>query len=308
MAGLFSRRETAALILLACVSGVARAAGEPRPIGSVTDCRGRKVVIGKAQRIVCIGGTITETLYDLGASARIVAVDVTSNWPEQALREKKSVGYMRTLSSEGVLSVAPDLILAMNDAGPLAALDQLMASSVPIVFVDATPSAAAVLGRTRFLADLVGTKREGDALCARIDASFRTLTAWRTAHPLRRRVLFVMRVTAGRIMAAGSGTAADAVIALAGAVNAGGAMHGYQTLDQESLVALRPDVIVTMTEGGEAIRNALLADPGFRLTPAGRGAGAILAMEGERLLGFGPRTPDAALELAHRVAGVAASG
>ena len=220
-----TRRDTAALLLLALPGAGPR---------MVTDARGRKVAIGPAKRIVSVGGTITETLYDLGASARIVAVDTTSNWPERALHEKKSVGYMRMLSSEGIVSVAPDLILAMNDAGPPAALDQLQASRVPLVYVDATPSPAAILGRTRFLADLVDMRSAGEALCATIDAGFRTLAAWRAAHPVGRRVLFVMRVTGGRIMAAGR-------------------------------------------------------------------TNAILAMEGERLLGFGPRTPDAALELAHRL-------
>jgi iron complex transport system substrate-binding protein len=292
-----SRRETTALLMLACLPGVVRAA-TPR---TVTDARGRKIAVGPARRLVSIGGTITETLYGLGASARIVAVDTTSTWPERALREKKSVGYMRMLSSEGVLSMAPDLILAMNDAGPAPALDQLQASRVPIVFVDATPSPAAILARTRFLADLVDARAAGNALCATIDAGFRALADWRAHHPGGRRVLFVMRVTGGRIMAAGRGTAADAVIALAGATNVAAALHGYQTLDQESLLALRPDVVVTMTEGGDAVRGALIADAGFRASPAGR-AGAILAMEGERLLGFGPRTPDAALDLAHRLA------
>jgi iron complex transport system substrate-binding protein len=291
-----TRRETAAMLALAWVPGVALAA----PGRTVTDARGRKVAVGAGRRIVSIGGTITETLYDLGASARIVAIDTTSNWPERAAHEKKSVGYMRMLSSEGVLSTAPDLILAMNDTGPPAALDQLQASRVPIVFVDATPSPAAILGRTRFLADLIDARSAGDALCATIDAGFRTLAAWRAAHPVKRRVLFVMRVTGGRIMGAGSGTAADAVIALAGGTNVAAAMHGYQTLDQESLLALRPDVVVTMSEGADAVRTALTADAGFRASPAGR-ANAILAMEGERLLGFGPRTPDTALELARRL-------
>ncbi|WP_051535782.1 ABC transporter substrate-binding protein [Asaia platycodi] len=79
--------------------------------------------------------TITETLYALGASDRIVGIDITSTYPVSALREKKSVGYMRQLSSEGILSLKPDLILAMNDSGPANAIDQVMESSTPIVML-----------------------------------------------------------------------------------------------------------------------------------------------------------------------------
>lgn len=48
------------------------------------------------------------------------------------------------------------------------------------------------------------------------------------------------------------------------------------------------------------MRDALLADEAVMLTPAGQHK-AIVDMEGEKLLGFGPRTAEAALELAQQV-------
>src|SRR5882757_5512675 len=72
---------------------------------TITDAGGRQVRVADASRILCVGGDITEIVYALGAGSRIVAVDTTSQFPEAALKEKKSVGYMRALSSEGVLSV-----------------------------------------------------------------------------------------------------------------------------------------------------------------------------------------------------------
>lgn len=286
-------------------AGILSAGGALRALaaddGVVTDCRGRRVSAGKGDRIVSVGGAVTETLYALGAADRIAGVDSTSTWPPEALRDKPSVGYMRALSSEGVLALRPDLVLAMNNAGPPMALEQLMASPVPVIFVDATPSVEAIEGRTRFLADLMRAGAAGDRLCADLSRRFDTLTAWRAAHPLARRVLFVMRMTNNRPMVAGTGTAADAVIRLTGAVNAGAAMQGYKIVDQENLISLKPDVILTMAQGNDEIRKTLLADPGFRLTPAGRSQ-AIVSMEGERLLGLGLRTPDAALELAQKLA------
>ena len=264
---------------------------------TVTDCRGRRVALHGANRIASIGGTITETLYALGRSDAILAVDQTSTWPEQAQKEKKGLGYMRAISSEGVLSLRPDLVLAMNDAGPPAAMDQLVASGVPVVFVDATPSPEAIEKRTRFLASIVGAPAQGEQLCNQIADQFRQLVAWRASHTWMPRVLFVMRMTNNRPMAAGQGTAADAMIRLAGGVNAGAGMQGYKIVDQENLIALQPDVILLMDQTAPSIRSNLQADAGFRLTPAGRN-NAFIAMEGERLLGFGPRTPQAALDLA----------
>lgn len=304
---LLSRRSLGGMLALGMASvciprvGLAQQATQPVDGRSVTDCRGRRVVLHGATRIASIGGPITETLYALDCSDAILAVDQTSTWPEQARKEKKDLGYMRAISSEGVLSLRPDLVLAMNDAGPPAAMDQLMASGVPVVFVDATPSAEAIEGRTRFLADIVGARAKGEALCSTITEQFRQLEAWRSAHTGRPRVLFVMRMTNNRPMAAGKGTAADAMIRLAGGVNAGAGMQGYKIVDQENLLALRPDIILLMDQTAPAIRTALQADAGFQLTPAGR-YNAFVSMEGERLLGFGPRTPQAALDLARMMA------
>ena len=268
---------------------------------SITDCRGRRVTLHGTARIASIGGPITETLYALGRSNAILAVDQTSTWPEEAQKEKKALGYMRAISSEGVLSLQPDLVLAMNDAGPPTAMDQLIASGVPVVFVDATPSPEAIEGRTRFLADIMGAQAQGEQLCITIAKQFRQLAAWRASHTWMPRMLFVMRMTNNRPMAAGKGTAADAMIRLAGGINAGGDMQGYKIVDQENLVALQPDVVLLMDQTAAPIRSILQADPGFKLTPAGRNQ-AFVAMEGERLLGFGPRTPQAALDLARMLA------
>lgn len=223
---LLSRRSVGGMLAFGAASasvprvGLAQEATKTGADLIVTDCRGRRVTLRGATRIASIGGPITETLYALGRSNEILAVDQTSTWPEQARKEKKDLGYMRAISSEGVLSLRPDLVLAMNDAGPPAAMDQLMASGVPVVFVDATPSAEAIEGRTRFLADIVGARAKGEALCSTITEQFRQLEAWRSAHTGRPRVLFVMRMTNNRPMAAGKGTAADAMIRLAGGVNA----------------------------------------------------------------------------------------
>ncbi|GAB6854001.1 heme/hemin ABC transporter substrate-binding protein [Asaia astilbis] len=299
---LFGRRQFGLSALATGMSGAAsRAAraGEKRDV-QVEDCRGRRVTLGSMNRIVSIGGTITETLYALGASDRIVGVDITSTYPVAALREKKSVGYMRQLSSEGVLSLKPDLVLAMNDSGPANAIDQIMESSTPIVMVDATPSLDAVRKRILTLARIIGAGEAGASMVVRLDNQLRTLKAWKELHPQKPRVLFVMRVVNGRPMAAGTGTAADAIISLAGATNAGSDMQGYKALEREALIVLKPDVILMMSQGGQTMRDALLADDAVMLTPAGQRK-AIIDMEGEKLLGFGPRTAEAALELAQQI-------
>ena len=73
---------------------------------------GAEATNAAAPRILSLGGDVTEILHDLGQSDKVVAVDTTSQFPASALKEKNSVGYLRALSAEGVLSVNPTLILA----------------------------------------------------------------------------------------------------------------------------------------------------------------------------------------------------
>ncbi len=68
----------------------------------VKDASGRAVAAGNIDRIVSIGGDVTEILYALGMDKRIVGIDTTSTYPLRATAEKASVGYMRQLSAEGV--------------------------------------------------------------------------------------------------------------------------------------------------------------------------------------------------------------
>jgi iron complex transport system substrate-binding protein len=253
-----------------------------------------------AGRVVCIGGAITEILYALGVQGQIVAVDTTSQYPPVALKEKRSIGYMRAVSAEGVLSMRPTLILAMRDAGPPQALDQLRASGIRFVSIDNTLTPEAVTSRVRQLATLFKAEAAGARLNRQIDAGFRELASFRRAHPARKRVLFVLSLQNERPMVAGKGTEADAIITLAGGINAAGALDGYKPVSDEALAALAPDAVLAMDHAGPGIDASALDAPGFRLTPAGRRR-ALIKMDGSYLLGLGPRTPNAALDLARRL-------
>ncbi|MBC8653116.1 ABC transporter substrate-binding protein, partial [Providencia vermicola] len=69
------------------------------------------------ERIVTLGGDVTEIVYALGAEQQLVARDSTSLHPEQATK-LPDVGYMRMLNAEGVLSMRPTLVLASELAKP----------------------------------------------------------------------------------------------------------------------------------------------------------------------------------------------
>jgi iron complex transport system substrate-binding protein len=293
-AGRFVRR--AASLALPLVLAAALLAG-PAAADTLLDARGTPVGTPDTARIVSIGGAVTEILYDLGLEDRIVAVDTTSTAPPRALAEKPNVGYMRALAAEGVLSTGPTLIVATEGAGPPEVMEVLGASSVPLVLVDDATTPEAVTGRIRFLAAALGAEERGEALAGTVEKGFADLAKVRAGIRTPARVLFVISLRDGVPMAAGTGTAADSIIGLAGGVNVAAGFEGYKPMSEEAVLAAAPDVVLMMTSGAHAAGGDVLASPAFRGTPAAAN-GRLVTMDGQSLLGFGPRTPEVARALA----------
>ena len=114
----------------------------------------------------------------------------------------------------------------------------------------------------------------------------------------RRKVLFILSAEGGKIMAGGAGTSAAGIIEMAGGLNAAAGFDGYKPITDEAVLASAPDVILMMDRGGDhAAANAdLFALPTLASSPAAQDD-AVIRMDGLYLLGFGPRAPQAALEL-----------
>lgn len=255
----------------------------------------------EAKRIVAVGGTITEILYALGAGDRVIARDSTSTYPDE-VTAKPDVGYMRALSSEGVLAQKPDLILSEDGAGPPDVIGILQASEVPMVTVDTPPEANAIPKKIEGVGAAVGLEDKAKVLADKVDAELATLSKDVAAvGDKKKRVLFVLSMTGGRIMAAGKDTEAAAIIELAGGINAAPEITGYKPLTDEAVIAAAPDVILTMQRGSHAAEpDEVFALPAFQSTPAAA-AKALISMDGLYLIGFGPRTPAAGRELASKL-------
>ena len=254
-----------------------------------------------AQRIVSIGGTVTEIIHALGEGKRVIAVDSTSTYPQSAA-DKPDVGYIRQLSAEGVLSQKPDLIIAEAGAGPADAIAILKASGVAMVSIPTPPEAEAIAGKIRAVGAAVGTPDAAEKLATDVDAGLSALKQKIAAISApKKRVLFALSLSNGRVMAAGTNTSADAIIRLAGGVNAAGDVTGYKPLSDEAVIAAAPDVVLVMDNPQlHLTAEEAFALPALQTSPAAK-TGAFIAMDGLYLLGLGPRTPAAALDLAARL-------
>lgn len=254
---------------------------------------------GQPERVVSLGGAVTEIVYALGEQDRIVAVDTTSIYPEQAT-ELPNVGYVRQLAAEGVLALDPDLILAIDGAGPASAVEVLKAGAVPFVDVPEAFSAEGVLQKVTVVGDALGVPDKAEALKAEIAADFKATAEAVSRAEEKPGVLFLLSAGSGRVLAAGSNSAADAAITLAGARNVFADFEGYKPVNAEALVAAAPDYILAMKRPGIEPLDDARALSGIELTPAGKN-NRFIAVDGQALLGFGPRTAATIRDLARQI-------
>lgn len=249
-------------------------------------------------RVISIGGAITEIIFALDEQDRLVARDSTSTFPDMA-EALPDVGYMRALSPEGVLSLKPDLIIAKEGSGPPEAVQVLKQASVNYVEVPDRFDPKGVDEAIRIVADALGVRAKGNALRAEVAQQFSDVKELVGKVEEAESVLFILSMQSGRIMAAGTNTAADGIIDLAGATNAIQEFEGYKPLNEEAIITANPDVVLMMDRGGDhgAASEDLFAHPAIQATNAGKSK-KLIRMNGLYLLGFGPRTAAAAHDLA----------
>jgi len=271
----------------------------------VTMMAGHMVMAQTPSRIVTVGGSVTEIVYALDQQDRLIARDTTSSYPDQ-VTELPDIGYARALSPEGVLSVAPDLIIAIEGAGPPETIDVLKSAQVGYVSVPEIYSADGIVTKIRIVGAALDQGPAAEALAQQVadDLSAAQAAAVQAVGGHPKKVLFILSTQGGRIMAGGRNSAADGIIRMAGGINAITAFDGYKPMADEAVTVAAPDVILMMDRGGDhgAATKELLMMPALIPTPAAQN-GKVVRMNGLHLLGFGPRTASAITELSQALYG-----
>src|SRR5262249_21210932 len=108
----------------------------------------------------------------------------------------------------------------------------------------------------------------GNALLAAFVSSSRHWTACaQIRKPLK--VAFVLSLAGNRPMIAGRATAADGIIGLAGAANAFGDFDGYKLVNDEAIIAAKPEAVLVMQRGEHGLSaDTVFAQPALAMTPA----------------------------------------
>lgn len=249
--------------------------------------------VSAAERIVSIGGDVTQIIYALNAQQQLVARDSTSLHPA-VVQKLPDVGYMRQLNAEGILALKPTLVIASELAKPTLALQQVERNGVKVITITGQPGIAAIGEKIHTVAAALHREENGQALQEKVKKQLSSIST----QPLPVKVLFILAHQGMGTMGAGSGTAADAAIHAAGLQNAMAGIARYQPLSQEGVIASAPQLIVATTDGIRTLGGSenLWKLPGIALTPAGK-AQQLLIVDDMALTGFGIDTPAAIRKL-----------
>lgn len=214
-----------------------------------------------AARVVSTDAAATEILRLLGEGDRLVAVDSASELP--AGRELPRLGYHRALSAEGLIALAPDLVIGSEHMGPPHVIETLARAEVPVLRLPSPHDLSQLESNIAAIARATGSDRAAavlDSIALRREQLRKRALSGLTA-------AFILRGEGGKLRLAGAGTAGDGFIALLGAGNVAG-HDNYRSISPEGLLALSPDLLLVADTEGADVNDLLMRHPVLRFSAA----------------------------------------
>lgn len=248
---------------------------------------------GQPSRIVSLSGALSEAVDALGLGDRLVAVDVTSEYPAY-IKKLPRVSQDRTIPLEGLLAFRPELVLApTGDLAPDVER-RLKQLGIKVVTFQQEYSANGTLRLIREVATALNIAEKGNTLARKLKQDLENALQERKVSQKKTKVLFIYAQGVGLMSVAGKGSSVDAIIELAGGRNAIQEFSDFKPYSTEALVKANPDAILLFDFGLNSLGGtaAVLRMPGVSLTTAGKSK-RIIEMDGPLLINFCTRLPQA---------------
>lgn len=275
---------------------------EAGPISTFVGADGVETVVEDISRIVSLNGDITEVLYELGLGDNVVAVDVTTTFPPDAVAKIErgdTVGFGQMLTPEAVLRFQPTLVIGDQQVGPAEVLQQLRDARVPVVIIPTETTLDGVTTKITNLGEIVGMPADAADLAERVNEEIDAALALAAEAETSPNVAYIYARGPETIFLFGAGMPTQAMIEGANGVDVAATtgVFGPAPLTPEALIAAAPDVIVLPEAGLGALGGveALLEIPGISDTPAGQN-GNFLAYDEAYFFNLGPRVGQALTE------------
>ncbi len=252
-------------------------------------------------RIVCASKQLTELIFALGQGDKIVGVDVSSTYPEEA-KKITTVGYHRMLNAEGIISLKPTAFMynggADNSVGPDNLLPQLQKVGVTVVEFKSAENIEDTKSLIKDLGKYFNVPSKADSICRRIDSTMKLAEEKRKQYTDTPKVMIVHFGRAGnKYFPFGTWGSPGYMLQAAGGVNVLDTTKKFRELSAEILAQTQPDVIIATDFGYDRLgADNFKALPGIALTPAAKN-NRIYRFEEHDLFYLGPRTGENIIKL-----------
>jgi len=245
------------------------------------------------KRIITLSAALTETADALGFGKNIVAVDVTSMYPAFVNKLPK-VSNNRSVSAEGLIAFAPDLVLAPEGSVSKEIQYQLKSAGIRFVGIKQEYSVAGALAFIRTVAAALQSASKGEILAKQTEIKIKQSLATIKTGGKVPKVLFIYARGTGTMLVAGKKTSMDAIITLSGGKNAVQEFNEFKPYTTEALIKADPDVILMFEFGYNSLGgiNSILKMPGVGQTKAGKNK-KIVQLDADLLVNFSVRLDQA---------------
>ena len=217
---------------------------------TVIDQLGRKVRLADhPTRIVALAPSITEILFALKLSDRLVGATQFSDYPAPA-RSLPKVGSYVHLNVEKIVALNPDLCIAVKDGNPITAISKLEGMGIPVYAVDPR-NLKAVMETMEELGRLLDVIERSTAIVRHMRTRIDHIEQCIAGASHRPTVFFQIGVSP--IVSVGTTTFLHELIVMAGGINLSQGKTPYPRFSKEEVIVLRPEVIIITSMARHAV-------------------------------------------------------
>ncbi len=291
-----------AALLLGCAPALAATAPTPTPAAlTLTDGLGRTVQLAHpAQRIVSLAPSNTEILFAIGAGTQVVGRDELSDYPAQVKSLPSVGGSMGQYSTEAIVALKPDLVLAAEINTP-ELVKSLETLGLTVYYLKNPDSLDQMYQNLQIVAQLTGHEADADTLTASLKSRVAAVDARLAAVSDKPVVFYEIDATdPTKPYTYGPGTFGDALITEAGGVNfskAAGIQDAYPQVGLEQIVATDPAIMILGDSAYGVTPESVKTRPGWGTIQAVK-TGKIFPFDDNLVSRPGPRLVDGLEQLA----------
>lgn len=251
------------------------------------------------ERIVSLSKQYNEIIYALDAEEDLVAVDLSSTYPEE-IKKLPTVGYHRALSAEAIIAANPTLIIHDNNIGPEHVTQQLEKLNIPmLVFKTKGEDIESAKKLMHEMGAYFHRERQADSLAKKLDSDMQKAFENVKQYTDTPKVVIIHFGRASNIYLTMTkkGTAGK-MISWAGATIPIEGERGMVQISPEIIAKANPDVILLTDFGYDRLGSVEKVKelPGVSSTNAARN-NRIYRVEEHDMVYIGPRTGENVLKL-----------